>query len=147
MNDLKKRIYELAKEFQVMNLATIMEDGKPWVRYVAGFANAELEFRFCTSLCSNKVKQMRKNPNVHLSLGAKEVMTTKNWLQVAGTAEVSTAQSERDALWSDGLKAYFKGPDDPNYAVVIITPSMIQLGAMASNGMEVWQAGTQQGGR
>lgn len=141
MSDLKARIYEVAKEFQVMNLATITDDGKPWVRYVAGFANEDLEFRFCTSLCSNKVRHMRKNPNVHLSLGAKEIMTTKNWLQVVGTAEVSTSQNERDAMWSDGLKAYFKGPDDPNYAVVIIKPSAIQLGSMSSNSMEVWETG------
>jgi len=142
MSDLKARIYELAKVFQVMNLATITEDGKPRVRYVAGFANEDLVFRFCTHLGSSKVKQMRKNPNMHLSLGAKEVMTTKDWLQVAGTAEVSTAQSERDAMWSDGLKAYFKGPEDPNFAVVIITPSMIELGSMTGTGREVWEAGT-----
>lgn len=144
MSDLKARIYELAKEFQVMNLATITEDGKPRVRYVAGFANADLVFRFCTNVNSSKVKQMRKNPNVHLTLGAKEVMTTKNWLQVEGRAEVSTAQKERDAMWSDGLKAFFKGPDDPNFSVVIITPSKIELGSMASTGMEVWEARTQQ---
>lgn len=141
MGDLKARIYEAAKEFQVINLATITEDGKPWVRYVAGSANEELVFRFCTHLLSNKVKQMRRNPKVHLSLGAKEVMTSKNWLQVAGEAEVTTAQKERDAMWSDGLKAYFKGPDDPNYAVVIIRPSRIELGSMTGTGMEVWQAG------
>jgi general stress protein 26 len=141
MGDLQARIYELAKEFQLMNLATITEDGKPRVRYVAGFANADLVFRFCTHIGSNKVKQMRKNQNVHLTLGAKEVATTKNWLQVEGRAEVSTAKNERDAMWSDGLKVYFKGPDDPNYAVVIIKPAKIELGSMASTGMEVWEAG------
>jgi hypothetical protein len=31
MSDLKKGIHELAKEYQVMNLATITEDGKPRV--------------------------------------------------------------------------------------------------------------------
>lgn len=138
MSDLKSRIYEVAKEYQVMNLATITEDGKPRVRYVSGFANADLVFRFCTHLGSNKVKQMRKDPNVHLTLGAKDDRTTKNWLQVEGIAEVSTAQAERDAMWSDGLKAFFKGPDDPNYAVVIIRPSRIELGSMGKQGMEIW---------
>jgi general stress protein 26 len=138
MSDLKKRIHELAREYQVMNLATITEDGKPRVRYVAGFADADLVFRFCTNLGSNKVKQMRKNPNVHMTLGAKEVASTMNWLQVEGIADVSTAQAERDAMWSDGLKAFFKGPDDPDYAVVIIKPSRIELGSMAGTAMETW---------
>jgi general stress protein 26 len=139
MSDLKTRIYEMAKEYQVINLATITEDGKPRVRYVAGFANPDLVFRFCTFIGSNKVKQMRKNPNVHLTLGAKEVATTKNWLQVEGTAEVSTAKNERDAMWSDGLKAFFKGPDDPNYVVIIIRPSKIELAVMGSMKPEVWE--------
>lgn len=141
MGELKARIYELTKEFQVMNLATITGDGKPWVRYVAGRADAELVFRFCTSLCSNKVGQMRSNPNVHLSLGAKDLMTTKNWLQVQGTAEITTEKNERDAFWFDGLKEHFKGPEDPNYCIVIIKPTRIELGAMTAAGMEVWQAG------
>ena len=32
MNDLKLRIYEAVKDLQLTNVATITEDGKPWVR-------------------------------------------------------------------------------------------------------------------
>lgn len=140
MNDLKQRIFDLAKEPQLINLATITEDGKPWVRYVVGNADEALSIRFCTSLCSDKIRHMRQNPNVHVSLGAKDIMTTKAWLQIEGVAEISTAKAERDAFWYDGLKAYFNGPDDPNYCIVIVKPSRIELGSMGSMTPEIWQA-------
>ena len=141
MSNLQQRIFELAKEPQLINLATITEDGKPWVRYMVGQADEELSIRFCTTLCSDKIRHIRQNPNVHVSLGAKDVMTTKEWLQIEGVAEISTAKAERDAFWNDGLKAYFNGPDDPNYCVVIVKPSRIELASMASMTAEIWQAG------
>ena len=84
---------------------------------------------------------MRQNPNVHVSLGAKDLITARNWLQIEGVAEISTAKAERDAFWFDGLKAHFKGPDDPNYCVVIVKPSKIELASMASLDAEIWQPG------
>ncbi len=139
MNDLKQRIIDAAGELQLINFATVTEDGKPWVRYVMGKADKELNFRFCTHLESRKVAQIRKNPDVHISLGVSNLETAKNWLQVEGTAEVSTDKAERDAFWFDDLKNYFTGPDDPGYCIVIIKPSRIELGTMGSMPPEVWE--------
>jgi len=139
MSDLKQRIFDAAGEMQLINFATITEDGKPWVRYVMGKADKELVFRFCTHLKSRKVAQIRKNPNVHISLGASNLEAARNWLQVAGTAEVSTDKAGRDAFWFDDLKNYFTGPDDPNYCIVIIKPSRIEFGTMGSMPPEVWE--------
>ncbi len=139
MSDLKQRIFDAAGEMQLINFATITEEGKPWVRYVMGKADKELVFRFCTHLKSRKVAQIRKNPNVHISLGVSNLETAKNWLQVEGTAQVSTEKAERDAFWFDDLKNYFTGPDDPNYCIVITKPSRIEFGTMGSMPPEVWE--------
>jgi general stress protein 26 len=141
MSDLKQRIFDLTKELQLANLATITEDGKPRVRYMVGKADAGLTLRFCSALDSGKVRHIRKNPTVSVTLGAKDLMSAKNWLQIEGTAEISTTKAERDAFWFDGLKKYFKSPDDPNYCVIIIKPSRIELGTMASMAPEVWLPG------
>ena len=109
MSDLKKRIFEFAKELQLINFATITEEGNPWVRYVVGKADNELVFRFCTHLNTNKVNQIKKNPNVHISMGATDMKTTTHWLQIQGTAEISTNKTERDSFWFDALKRYFSG--------------------------------------
>ncbi|VAX34464.1 hypothetical protein MNBD_NITROSPIRAE03-877 [hydrothermal vent metagenome] len=139
MSDLKQRIFDAAGEMQLINFATITEDGKPWVRYVMGKADKELVFRFCTHLNSRKVAQIRKNPNVHISLGVSNLETARNWLQVEGTAEVSTDKAEREAFWFDDLKNYFTGPDDPNYCIVITKPSRIEFGTMGNMPPEVWE--------
>ncbi len=139
MNDLKQRIIVAAGELQLINFATVTEDGKPWVRYVMGKADSELVFRFCTHLESRKVAQIMKTPNVHISLGVTSLETAKNWLQIEGTAEVSTDKTERDSFWFDYLKNYFTGPDDPGYCVVIIKPSRIEFGAMGIATPEIWE--------
>jgi general stress protein 26 len=139
MADLKQRIYEAAKEMQLINFATIDEGGKPWVRYVMGKADSNLVFRFCTHLDSRKVAQIRKNPDVHISSGVTSLETAQNWLQVQGAAEASTDRNELDAFWFDDLNNYFSGPDDPNYCVVIVKPSKIEFGTMGSTTPEVWE--------
>ncbi len=139
MSDLKQRIFDAAKELQLINFATITEEGKPWVRYVMGKADKDLVFRFCTHLESRKVSQIKKNPDIHISLGVSSLETAKHWMQVQGTAEISTDKSERDAFWFDDLKNYFTGPDDPSYSVVIIKPSRIEFGTMGQMTPEVWE--------
>ena len=138
MSDMKLRIYEAAKDLQLINVATITEDGKPWVRYVMGKADKDLAFRFCTHINSRKVAQIRKNPDAHISLGVSSLETAGNWVQVQGAAEVSTDRTELDSFWFDDLNNYFSGPDDPNYCVIIVRPSMIEFGTMGSMTPEVW---------
>ncbi len=140
MSDLKQRIIDVVRELQLVNFATITEDGKPWVRYVMGKADSELVFRFCTHLESRKVAQIRKTPDVHISLGVTSLETAKNWVQVQGTAEISTDKAERDSFWFDDLKNYFTGPDDPSYCVVIIKPSRIEFGTMGITTPEIWES-------
>lgn len=139
MTDLKQRIYEVARDFQLVNFATLTEEGRPWVRYVVSRADDELVFRFCSHIGARKIGQIRKNPHVHISLGARDLESARHWLQVEGSARISTDHDERHGFWFDALKNYFSGPDDPNYCVVIITPSRIEFGTMGNREPEVWQ--------
>jgi general stress protein 26 len=139
MSDLKEKIFEAAKELQLVNIATVTEDGKPWVRYVMAKADNDLVFRFCSRLDTKKIRHIKNNPNVHISLGVTSLETAKNWLQVEGKAEASTDKNERHAFWFDELKNFFKGPDDPAYCIVIVKPSRIELGTMGSMQNEVWE--------
>ncbi len=139
MSDLKERIYNVGKEMQLINVASITEDGKPWVRYVMARADSDLAFRFCTHLSSRKVAQIKKTRDVHISLGVTSLETAKNWLQIQGIAEVSTDRAELDSFWFDDLKNYFSGPDDPEYCVVIIRTTRIEFGTMGSVTPEVWE--------
>jgi general stress protein 26 len=137
MNDLKQRIFDLAKNFQLINFATISEDEKPRVRYVIGKADPTLTLRFSTHLDSAKIRQLRNNRNVFITMGATS-MRSQTWLQIEGTAEISTTDADRQAFWFDELNAHFTGLDDPMYCIVIIKPSKIQLASMENATPEVW---------
>ncbi len=139
MSDLKQRIFDLAKELQMINFATITENGKPWVRYVMGKADEELVFRFSTNLATRKIAQIRKDPNVHICVGTSDLETARNWMQVDGTAEISTEKAERHSFWFDEMKNYYTGPDDPNYCIVIVRPSRIEFATMGIPAPEVWE--------
>jgi len=140
MDDLRAKIHDLIKERQLMPVATITEEGTPWVRYVTASGDEDLTIRFVTSLRSRKVAHIRSNPAVHLVCGAKTLESTENYLQIAGRAEISTDEKERRRLWNDNLKSYFSGPDDPNYCVVIVKPYWIELMGMTEMVPLVWEA-------
>ena len=139
MSDLAQRIFTIIKEPYLASFATITEDGKPWVRYVTPHASEDLTIRFSTFIGSRKVAQIKKNPEVHLTCGVTDPATAQTYLQIQGKAELSTDKAEREAFWNDYLKRYFKGPDDPNYAIIIVKPYRIELYTMGNFKPEVWK--------
>ena len=139
MSDLAQRIFTIIKEPYLASFATITEDGKPWVRYVTPHASEDLTIRFSTFIGSRKVAQIKKNPEVHLTCGVTDPATAQTYLQIQGKAELSTDKAEREAFWNDYLKRYFKGPDDPNYGIIIVKPYRIELYTMGNFKPEVWK--------
>jgi general stress protein 26 len=132
MNDLMEKIRQVYAGPQLASFATITEDGKPWVRYVMTRADEELTIRFATFVSSRKVSHIRANPEVHLTCGFSSLVKMQPYLQIQARAEVTTDKGERHAYWHDQLEAYFKGPDDPNLAIVIVRPYRIELMALGS---------------
>ena len=141
MPDLKDKIFAIIGQPVLASLATVNEDGKPWVRYVMALADPDLTIRVATFLSSRKVRHIRGNPEVHLAAGASSLATAGNYLQVQGRAEVVTDQAERHAFWRDQYRAYFSGPDDPELCVLRVTPYRIELQGMATAPTEVWERG------
>jgi general stress protein 26 len=140
MNIVKPSIVELfAKHPITVSLATITEDGKPWVRYVQVILDAKnMEFKFASCLSSKKAKHMAKNHNVHMCCGVVDQNMPQKYFQIVGQMTATTDQHERDALWSKELAAYFKGPTDPNYAVFIIKPTRIELCTADEQKPHIW---------
>ena len=122
-----------------MGLATVTDEGKPWVRYLVGFGTEDLTIRFVTGLKSRKVGQINKNPKVHMICGGSTLEETKYYLQISGTAEITTDKEERHRYWNDHLKAYFFGPDDPNYCIGIVKPYRIEYYTMTEMAPQVWE--------
>jgi general stress protein 26 len=138
--ELKKKILPKLTGPTLCALATMTEDGRPWVRYVTPFADENLTLWMATFLGSRKVAQIKKNPEVHLTTGVAVMETAESYLQIQGRAEILTDEKTRKTVWFDHLKNIFSGPDDPNYVVCKITPYRIEYQSMGMVPPEVWEA-------
>jgi general stress protein 26 len=139
MNNLKKRIASVfTKPSIVSAFATITENGKPWVRYVCAILGNDFKIRFATFANSRKVAEVKKNPNVHLTCG-KFDPKIETYLQIEATASITDLQEERKNMWYEDLGAFFIGQNDPNYVVMILDPSRIEVYGPGLEGPEVWR--------
>jgi len=142
MPDAKTEALEIIRAQQplIASLATVAEDGRPWVRYVVPNVSDDLSMIVATSLRSRKVSHIRGNPEVHLTCGSTDMSKPGNYLQIEARAEVITDPAARKAHWSEGLSNYFQGPDDPNYVLLSITPYRIEIFGMTDMNTQVWEA-------
>ena len=138
--ELKQKILSKIPGPTLSALATITEDGKPWVRYVTPMADENLTIWMATFINSRKVAQIRKNPEVHLTTGVTDMETAESYLQIQGHAVILTDEETKKAVWFDHLKNIFSGPDDPNYCVCKITPYRIEYQVIGMLSPEIWEA-------
>jgi general stress protein 26 len=140
MSDLQSRIQSILSTHQLSSLATITPNSEPWVRYVMAAGAPDMRIR-CASLAgARKVAQIRANPLVHLTCGVTDPAAMAPYLQVQGRAVFSVDSGERHSFWYPMLQQVFKGPDDPNYGVIIITPYCIEYCVPGVMQPEVWEA-------
>ncbi len=137
---MKTEILAMLKKPTLASLATINEDGKPWTRYVMIVADDNLTIRCATFVGARKISQIKKNPEVHLTCGITNLEEMGAYLQIQGTATFTTSKEERHAFWTDEFATYFKGPDDPNYGIIVIKPYRIELMEPGKFEPSVWQA-------
>ena len=60
MAELKDQIFEILKKPQLTSLATITEEGKPWVRYVMMMTAEDMTMSFATVVQARKVAQIKE---------------------------------------------------------------------------------------
>ena len=138
MAELRDQIYEILSKPQLAGLATVTQEGTPWVRYVMTVAAEDLTIHFATFIGARKVEQIKANPEVHLTCGVTNPMEMVPYLQIQGRAGLRTDEEIRHAFWSDMLAPIFEGPDDPKYGVVEVTPYRIEYCTPGSYEPRVW---------
>lgn len=138
MSALQDRILALLQQPQLAGLATVTEEGTPWVRYVMTVGTEDVTLRCASHVLARKVQQISRNPEVHLTCGITDPMQMGPYLQIQGRAIFSTEERERHGFWFDMLGNVFSGPDDPNYGVIIITPYRIEYVTPGTLTPEVW---------
>lgn len=139
MTTLKERILDIVKGPTLAELATITEDGKPWVRPVIIEAKDDMIFRCAAVEWGRKNAQVQKNPEVHLTCGIYAKTDEGPWLQIQGLAEYSTDPDVRHDYWSDRLSIIFDGPDDPKFGVLTVTAYRIEVWMIGNPDYELWK--------
>lgn len=125
-NILRNKILKVIKGEKLASLATIASS-RPWVRYVISHnQGASLNLYICTYRDSRKVRQIQKNPNVHITIGGDMDNLKASYVQVAAKARVRSDARIRKKLWHNLMKKYYTGPDDPNYVVIEAKPELIE---------------------
>ena len=145
MDDIRQQILTITQRAHLATLATISEDGKPWVRYVIPRADDYLTIRIATRVNSRKVSQIHNNPEVHLTCGVSDPRNIDTFLQIQGRAIFTTDQDEREFFWDPHLGNVFDGPNDPEYGIIRITPYRIEVWKEGCNEPDVWEAETETG--
>lgn len=122
---LKEKILDVIKDRTTACLATI-NDSKPWVRYVVCYSDG-LKLYIYTYKNSRKVRQIRKNPNVHIAIASDLEKFSSPYVQITGKAFVRTELKFRKKYWQSFLKRYYpKGINDPNFCVIEVSPEIIE---------------------
>ena len=121
---LKKKILKVIEGSKLASLATIA-NGRPWVRYVVARSEG-LTIYICTFKDSRKVKQIKKNPKVHIIIGGSMENMEAPYVQIAACANVRSDAGIRKRLWMPFMKKYYTGVDDPQYVVIEVQPVLIE---------------------
>jgi len=141
MANVEDSIREILTGPKLAGLATVTQEGQPWVRYVMALPNPkDFTLGVAAAVGSRKVAQIRGNPEVHVTCGVDSLETARHYVQIQARAEVTQDDELRRAYWSAMLGNYFKGPDDPQYALILIKPYRIEYMSMGSLEPEVWEA-------
>ncbi|MCP4650189.1 MAG: pyridoxamine 5'-phosphate oxidase family protein [PVC group bacterium] len=140
MSEIKQKVIEMLQLPQLSSMATITLDGKPWTRYIMIQSDNDFNIRSAVCLDSRKIKQIEKNPEVHLTFGINDPQDlNKPYIQIQGTAKITTDQQEKNNYWFEMLSAIFKGPEDPSYAIMIIEPYRVEFNNPGTMIPEVWE--------
>ena len=94
--------------------------------------------RCATFADSRKIKQIEKDPNVHITCGVTSLQEMQPYLQIQGKARITNDEDERHAFWNDTLEPIFDGPDDPKYRLIVVEPYRIEYCTPGSFVPEVW---------
>jgi general stress protein 26 len=132
---LKENILAVMGGMHVGAIATVTE-GKPVVRFMALTGFDDLTLVGATMKDSRKVGQIKKNPDVALSLwSCKEFSDPFVVIQAKGTVHEDVATKKK--YWNPMFEPYFQNPENPVFVVLKFVPQKIEY--YHDNTMEIWE--------
>ena len=134
---LKEDILDVVGGPHVAAIATV--DGKlPAVRFMVLNGFPDMIFVGCTLKGSNKVAQLKKNPNAAISTWSGKAFSD-HYVVMRAKGEIHDDLATRKKYWNPIFEQYFKSVDDPDFVVLIFTASEIVYHGKNMMTEEVWK--------
>jgi general stress protein 26 len=134
---LKENILEVMGGPHVAAVATL-NGKKPAVRYMvlAGFPDMTLVGG--TQKSSNKVSQMKKNPDVALAIWSGKEFSDP-YVEIEAKGKVYEDIPTKQKYWNPMFEQYFKSVDNPDWVVVVFTANEVTYHGKNMSSMDVWK--------
>ncbi|MBO1627254.1 pyridoxamine 5'-phosphate oxidase family protein [Bacillus arachidis] len=120
---LKEKIATIIQGQRTGVLATVREN-KPHSCFMM-FFHEDFVLYAPTDRNSKKVADIEQNSNVHVLLGREGNKLDEDYIEVEGIASIEEDQTLKNKFWSNNLKRWLLGPEDPNYVLIKINPNTI----------------------
>ena len=120
----KEEVIDLIRDAGFCQLATT-EGKQPRVRPMMPYLTDENQLLIALLERSRTIAQAKENPLVELCF-----VDRKMWYcRIAGNATISDDQEKKEILWNNipMLKQYFGGPEDPNFNLMIIDITEVEV--------------------
>jgi general stress protein 26 len=134
---LKENILEVMGGPHVAAVATL-NGKKPAVRFMvlAGFPDMTLVGG--TQKSSNKVSQMKKNPDVALAIWSGKEFSDP-YVEIEAKGKVYEDIPTKQKYWNPMFEQYFKSVDNPDWVVVVFTANEVTYHGKNMSSMDVWK--------
>ena len=134
---LKEQIMEVIGGPHVHAVATL--DGKlPAVRFMVLAGFPDMTFVGATMKSSQKVEQLKKNPDTALSVWSGKEFSDP-YVEIRAKGKIHEDVATKKKYWNPMFEQYFKTPENPDFVVLVFTASEITYHGKNMSSMEVWK--------
>jgi general stress protein 26 len=134
---IKKQILDVIGGPHVAAVATL--DGKqPAVRFMVLSGFPDMKLVGGTMKVSNKVGQLKKNPDTALSVWSGKEFSDP-YVEIKAKGAVHEDVATKKKYWNPMFEQYFKSADNPDFVVLVFTASEITYHGKNMSSMEVWK--------
>lgn len=125
MADEREKALKIISKNNIGVLSTVAGN-KPKSYYMT-FFNEGFVLYTLTDKRTEKVEEIKENPNAFVLLGYEEGILNKDYVEIEGKLSLTEDQSLIEHLWSSYMNLIFDGKEDPNIMILQLKPDTVRL--------------------
>lgn len=123
--EIREKVNQILTTSKTGVMSTV-KGNKPHSRYMT-FTSEGLTLYTPTSRETDKAEEISENPSTHILLGYEGEGFGDLYVEYEGQVEIKDDSALKEKLWSENMKEWFDGPNDPDLIILEIKPKHITL--------------------